>query len=89
MSEQYFQVNVELATPACSIDCPNLQIDIEDLGFSVDRASDLCKLRKIHCVNDTYCQRLYRAIEKKEGETASKLRDCMKQLIFDDTLGTG
>jgi hypothetical protein len=68
MSEQYFQVNVELATPACSADCLNLQIDIEDLGF-----------RKIHCVNDTYCQRLYRAIEKKESENASELRDWMKQ----------
>lgn len=68
MSDQYFQVNVELATPTCSADCPNLEIDVEDLGF-----------RKIHCVNDTYCQRLYRAIEKKEGEIAAKLRDWMKQ----------
>lgn len=68
MDKQYFQVNVELATPACSADCPNLEIDIEDLGFAVDRASDLCKMRKIYCVNDTYCQRLYRAMEKESKD---------------------
>ena len=66
MSEQYFQVNVKLATQACNERCPNLRIDIEDLNYTADNIDDLYRLRQIHCVNDTYCQNLYRAMEKAE-----------------------
>lgn len=65
MNNQYFQVNVTMATPACSENCPNLQIDIEDLKYSTNSADDFYKLRKIRCVNDSYCQNLYRAFEER------------------------
>ena len=64
MNEQCFQVNVEKATPACSEKCPNLQIDIDDLQYATNSLDDFYKLRKIHCVNDSYCQNLYRAFEE-------------------------
>jgi len=64
MNEQYFQINVERATPACDANCPNLQIDVEDLEYAVDNVEDLCKLRKIRCINDTWCQRLQAAIKE-------------------------
>ena len=66
MNEQYFQVNVERATPVCDANCPNLQIDIEDLDYTVDSMDDLHKLRKIRCINDTWCQRLQAALKKNQ-----------------------
>ncbi len=68
MDKQYFQVNVQMATPACNENCPNLQIDIDDLNYVADNRDAFCKMRQIRCVNDTYCQNLYRAFaeEKKE-----------------------
>lgn len=70
MDKQYFQVNVEMATPACKENCPNLQIDIDDRKYDVDNIDDLYRLRQIRCVNDTWCQNLYRAFaeEKKEAD---------------------
>ena len=68
MNEQYFQVKVERATPACDANCPNLQIDIQDIDYDADNIDDLCTLRKIRCVNDTWCQRLSVAIEKEHGK---------------------
>lgn len=65
MNKQYFQVNVTMATPACSEKCPNLQIDIEDLKYTADNIDDLYRLRQIRCVNAEYCQNLYRAFEDK------------------------
>ena len=61
-------MNVERATPACDADCPNLQIDVEDIYYPVDNVDDLCKLRKFRCVNDTWCQRLSVVIEKEHGK---------------------
>ena len=66
MTERYFQVKVEMATPACSEKCPNLQIDIDDLQCAANSLDDLYKLRKIRCVNDSYCQNLYRAFEENK-----------------------
>ena len=70
MSKQYFQVNVTMATPACNEKCPNLQIDVDYLQYAKKNPDDFYKLRKIRCVNDCYCQNLYRAFEeKKEADT--------------------
>lgn len=71
MDKQYFQVNVQMATPACNENCPNLQIDVDDRKYDVDKVDDLYRLRQIRCVNDTWCQNLYRAFaeEKKEADT--------------------
>lgn len=66
MNKQCFQVNVEMATPACSERCPNLQIDVEDLNFTADNIDDYYKLRQIRCVNDSYCRNLHRAFEKNK-----------------------
>lgn len=55
MTKQYFQVNVEMATPACDANCPNLQIDVDGA---------LEQERVIRCVNDTWCQQLYAGMEK-------------------------
>lgn len=65
MDKQYFQVNVQMATPACNEQCPNLQIDIDDLKYTADNIGDLYRLRQIRCVNDSYCQNLYKAFEEK------------------------
>ena len=66
MNEQYFQVNVERATPACDANCPNLQIDIEDFDYTVDSIDDLPKLRKIRCVNAEYCKHIYKVLRNYE-----------------------
>jgi len=63
MNEQYFQVNVERATPACDANCPNLQIDVDDVNCREDGA--LIQKRVIRCVNNTWCQQLYVGMEKK------------------------
>jgi len=63
MNEQYFQVNVERATPACDANCPNLQIDVDDVNYRED--GPLIQKRVIRCVNDTWCQQLYIGMEKK------------------------
>lgn len=64
MNEKYFRVDVERATPACDANCPNLQIDIEDIDYGADNVGGLCTLRKIRCINDTWCQCLQAVIEK-------------------------
>lgn len=91
MDKQYFQVNVTMATPACSESCPNLQINIEDLKYPVYNVDDLHRLRQIRCVNDTYCQNLYRAFEEKSDRDDSdhKPEPMTKDFWFDETLGMG
>lgn len=74
MNEQYFQVNVERATPACDANCPNLQIDIEDLDYTVDNVDDLPKLRKIRCINDTWCQRLHNTLRNYEDHIKEEIQ---------------
>lgn len=66
MNEQYFQVYVEQATPACDANCPNLQINVDDNDYyAVDSKSSYYKNRRIRCVNDTWCRQLYAGMEKK------------------------
>ena len=91
MNNQYFQVNVTMATPACNEQCPNLKIDIEDLKYVKDNVDNLHRLRQIRCVNDTYCQNLYRAFEKKRDRDGSdhKPEPLTKDFWFDETLGMG
>lgn len=87
MNNQYFQVNVTMATPACSENCPNLQIDIEDLKYGADNIDDLYRLRQIRCVNDVYCQNLYRAFEeRKEADVKPELLN--KTFHFKDSKDT-
>jgi hypothetical protein len=64
MIKQYFQVNVEMATPACCAECPNLQIDIDTLDYAVDNVDDFNKLRRIRCVNSDYCVPIYKILKK-------------------------
>lgn len=64
MNKQYFQVNVEMATPACDANCPNLQIDVDDVHYKEVGGDDYHKERIIRCVNDTRCQQLYVGMEK-------------------------
>ena len=68
MNPLKFQVDVEKATPACSADCPNLQIDVKDLNYVTDSRDGFSKMRKIRCVNDSYCQNLYRAFKEERDE---------------------
>lgn len=67
MSKQYFQVNVEQATPACDCNCPNLKIDVDDQileAYLFDNKQTLIDARRIHCVNDTYCRMLYEKMKE-------------------------
>lgn len=64
MNKQYFQVNVEMATPACGVNCPNLQIDVDDVHYREVGGDLHYKERNIRCVNDTWCQQLYAGMDK-------------------------
>lgn len=69
-----FQVDVEKATPACSADCPNLNIniDIKTTCFMEDGRECVHKSKRIRCVNDEYCRRLYAAFdEERNGANSS------------------
>lgn len=68
MDQTKFLVDVDKATPACSADCPNLQIDIVELCGVTDCYEGLRMLRRFRCVNDDYCRRLYRSFEKERSE---------------------
>ena len=87
MNEQYFQVNVTMATPACSEKCPNLQIDVDDLKYATNNINDFYKLRKIHCANDSYCQNLYKVFEEnRETDVTPELLN--KSFHFQDSADT-
>lgn len=79
MNKQYFQVNVEMATPACDANCPNLQIDIENLDYDVDNVNDLCNLRRARCVNAEYCKRIYKVLRNYEEHIEGEIQR-VKQL---------
>lgn len=68
MDQMKFQVDVEKATPACSADCPNLKIDIVEMCGVTDCYEGLRMLRRIRCVNDDYCRRLYAAFEEERSK---------------------
>ena len=65
-----FQVDVEKATPACSADCPNLNIEIKikKSCYTVNGHEKFRMLRRIHCTNDEYCRRLYAVFDEKRSE---------------------
>ena len=67
MDQFKFQVNVDKATPACSADCPNMKIDIEELCGVTDYYEGLRMLRRFRCVNDDYCRRLYAAFDEERS----------------------
>ena len=72
MDSLKFQVDVEKATPACSVDCPNLEIEIKTTCFMANTREELNRFRRIHCVNDEYCRRLYAAFdEERKGAISS------------------
>ena len=68
MNPLKFQVDVEKATPACSADCPNLNIKIEETRYMVDSREEFCRLRRIHCANDEHCRRLYAAFDEERSD---------------------
>lgn len=61
-----FEVHVERATPACSENCPNLQIDCdhtEHLGYDTK-----FNVNTFKCVNNEYCINLWRTMRAKMEE---------------------
>lgn len=64
MNKQCFQVNVEMATPECDANCPNLQINVDDVKYKEIGGDNFRKERIIRCVNDTWCQQLYNTFEE-------------------------
>ena len=74
MNEQYFQVNVEMVTPACDANCPNLQIDIKDLNYVVNNIDNLPKLIKIRCANAEYCKRINKVLRKYEEHIEGEIQ---------------
>jgi len=68
MNSLKFQVDVEKATPACSADCPNLNIEIETTRYMANSHEVYCRARRIRCTNDEYCRRLYAAFDEERSE---------------------
>jgi len=68
MNPLKFQVDVEKATPACSADCPNLNIEIEVMCYMADSLEELRRFRKFRCKNDEYCRRLYAAFDDERSD---------------------
>lgn len=72
MNKEYFQVNVEKATPACGCDCPNLQINVDDVFFDTcsleNKQNRQIRSRTIRCVNDSYCRRLYEVMKENKSK---------------------
>lgn len=66
-----FDVHVERATPACSENCPNLQINCDHAEYWSHGTK--LNINTFKCTNNEYCTNLWRTMRRMmEEKNASK-----------------